>query len=349
MAVLVRMSLFACAMASLIERVECPTLNPLSHNRYKIWFTISARCGETSARCRCNSITSTSLNGLSSPRPYPPRAISARGISASPFPRAAADDAAPKTYRNKTSTSSARRSQISRPPPPAWCLRRKRCSSTLRNFLYSGNTSVGRLAPVGASRLSACARTFSSSRDAFIAYVAEQFKSEIQNQNSAVHRQQGDLTLKAWPRRLRPLGCSFASSESHDRLRRGTRPACVPCDARQYFKNEVTGVGSSCLRPCRNCSSIRNCASRRSPPAFRIRTAAAADVPPVASKSSTSTTRSPAVTASVCISISAWPYSSEYLAVAVMNGSLPRLRIGTKPRPSSYATVDPKRKPRAST
>ena len=28
--------------------------------------------------------------------------------------------APPKTYRNKTSTSSARRAQISRPPPPAW-------------------------------------------------------------------------------------------------------------------------------------------------------------------------------------------------------------------------------------
>ena len=45
------MSLLACAMASLIERVECPTLNPLSHNRYRIWFTISFTCGETSARC----------------------------------------------------------------------------------------------------------------------------------------------------------------------------------------------------------------------------------------------------------------------------------------------------------
>src|SRR5262249_29344913 len=56
----------------------------------------------------------------------------------------------------------------SRPPPPAWCLRRNRCSSTFRNFLYSGRTSVGRRVPVGAKRLSACAKTFSNSRDAFI-------------------------------------------------------------------------------------------------------------------------------------------------------------------------------------
>ena len=26
----------------------------------------------------------------------------------------------------------------------------------------------------------------------------------------------------------------------------------------QYFKNDVTGVGSSCSRPCRNSNSIRN-------------------------------------------------------------------------------------------
>ena len=111
------------------------------------------------------------------PRPYPPRATSARGTSASPFPRVAADDAAPKTYRNKTSTNSARPAQISRPPPPAWCLRRNRCSSTFRNFLYSGRTSVGRCLPVGARRLSACAKTLSSSLDAFIApRVLEQFR-----------------------------------------------------------------------------------------------------------------------------------------------------------------------------
>src|SRR5215468_1887775 len=130
-------------------------------------------------------MTSTSLNGFSSPRPYPPRAISASGTSPSPFPRATADDAAPKTYRSKTSTSSARPAQISRPLPPAWCLRRKRCSSTFRNFLYSGRTSVGRRVPVGARRLSACAKTLSSSRDAFIAAcVAEQFRSQIQKPKS---------------------------------------------------------------------------------------------------------------------------------------------------------------------
>src|SRR2546428_326074 len=56
-------------------------------------------------------MTSISLNGLSSPRPYPPRAINASGTLVSPFPRAVAA-APPKTYRNKTSTSSARRAQI---------------------------------------------------------------------------------------------------------------------------------------------------------------------------------------------------------------------------------------------
>src|SRR5262249_33439130 len=62
---------------------------------------------------------------------------------------------------------------------------RNRCSSTFRNFLYSGRTSVGRRVPVGARRLSACAKTLSSSREAFIAAcVAEQFRSQIQKPKS---------------------------------------------------------------------------------------------------------------------------------------------------------------------
>src|SRR5262249_7975541 len=105
--------------------------------------------------------------------------------SAPPFPRAATDDAASKAYRNRTSTNFARSAQISRPPPSAWCFSRNRCSSTFRNFLYSGRTSVGRLVPVGARRISACAKTFSSSRDAFIArLLRNNLESQIQKPKS---------------------------------------------------------------------------------------------------------------------------------------------------------------------
>ncbi|MNR58437.1 hypothetical protein D3C85_1794350 [compost metagenome] len=58
-------------------------------------------------------------------------------------------------------------------------------------------------------------------------------------------------------------------------------------------------------------------------------------VPPVAIRSSISTTRSPGFTASVCISTVALPYSSSYSSATVVNGSLPFLRIGTKPTFSS--------------
>src|SRR6184192_4849184 len=105
-------------------------------------------------------------------------------------------------------------------------------------------------------------------------------------------------------------------SVSDDCFRPGGKTLC-PAEV-QYFKNEATGVGSSCLRPWRNSNSIRNCASSRRPPALRMRTAAAAEVPPVASKSSNSTTRSSALIPSICISISASPYSSEYLAISVL-------------------------------
>src|SRR5947207_5069090 len=98
----------------------------------------------------------------------------------------------------------------------------------------------------------------------------------------------------------------WVGDESLPSRSKGLMPAAV-----QYFKNEATGVGSSCLRPWRNSNSMRNCASIRRPPALRMRTAAAAEVPPVASKSSTSTICSPALIASMCISISASPYSSE--------------------------------------
>ena len=62
---------------------------------------------------------------------------------------------------------------------------------------------------------------------------------------------------------------------------------------------------------------------------------AASMVPPVAIRSSTSSTRWPVRTASVCISTAALPYSSEYSSATVRYGSLPFLRTGTKPRFSS--------------
>src|SRR5262249_60759206 len=48
----------------------------------------------------------------------------------------------------------------------------------------------------------------------------------------------------------------------------------------QYFRNEVTGVDSSFVRPCKNSSSIRKIASVRSPPTFLIKVTAEALVPP---------------------------------------------------------------------
>src|SRR5262245_61279105 len=59
-----------------------------------------------------------------------------------------------------------------------------------------------------------------------------------------------------------------------------TRPGTRRVKHRQYLRNEVTGVGSSPFRPSRNSNSMRNCASSNCPPALRIRTTAAADVPP---------------------------------------------------------------------
>src|SRR5664279_4575190 len=50
----------------------------------------------------------------------------------------------------------------------------------------------------------------------------------------------------------------------------------------QYFRNETIGIGANFSRPCKNSSSIRNCAATRTPPTFLISVTADADVPPVA-------------------------------------------------------------------
>src|SRR3954469_13440486 len=71
-------------------------------------------------------------------------------------------------------------------------------------------------------------------------------------------------------------------------------------------------------------------------------------VPPVASRSSCTSTRVPGAMASVCSSSRSVPYSSWYSAVTVAYGSLPGLRARTKPASSSLATAGPSRKPRAS-
>src|SRR3954453_16408939 len=70
-------------------------------------------------------------------------------------------------------------------------------------------------------------------------------------------------------------------------------------------------------------------------------------VPPVANRSSWTSTRAPAATASEWTSSASVAYSSTYSARTVSCGSLPGLRASTNPAPSSRATAGPARKPRA--
>ena len=86
-------------------------------------------------------------------------------------------------------------------------------------------------------------------------------------------------------------------------------------------------------RPLRKSSSIMHAMPHTLPPACSTRDAAAAAVPPVASTSSTIRTRSPGLMPSRCSSIVAVPYSSSYSSAIVSDGSLPALRMGTKPAP----------------
>ena len=69
--------------------------------------------------------------------------------------------------------------------------------------------------------------------------------------------------------------------------------------AAQYTTRERTGKSFKFLRPLRNFSSMRNTASRIFAPSFCTSAAAAAEVPPVASRSSISSTRAPGLSASV--------------------------------------------------
>ncbi len=114
------------------------------------------------------------------------------------------------------------------------------------------------------------------------------------------------------PRSARAAG----DSRGGDRGRppRELRQAVAPAEGRALSKISGTSspVSDRAFRAhARNSSSIKNCASSSSPPTFLINAAAAADVPPVASRSSISTIFSPGSMLSTCISISASPYSSE--------------------------------------
>ena len=71
--------------------------------------------------------------------------------------------------------------------------------------------------------------------------------------------------------------------------------------------------------------------------------------PPVANRSSTMTTRSPAVRLSAWTSKAASPYSRAYLTLMVVPGSLPALRIRTSGRSCWRASGAPKTNPRDST
>lgn len=84
------------------------------------------------------------------------------------------------------------------------------------------------------------------------------------------------------------------------------------------------------------------------PPDFCTNSQAAFNEPPVAIKSSTSSTRWPSLIASCCISNTSLPYSSLYSTEIVSPGNLPRFRTGTQPIDNSDAIMKLKRKPRAS-
>src|SRR5437867_1406938 len=85
------------------------------------------------------------------------------------------------------------------------------------------------------------------------------------------------------------------------------------------------------------------------PPSCSISRSVAAIVPPVASRSSTASTRCPGLTASSWMASASRPYSSSYSTSMVLPGSLPSFRTGTKPALSSWASASPKMNPRDST
>ena len=84
------------------------------------------------------------------------------------------------------------------------------------------------------------------------------------------------------------------------------------------------------VNQCEQASSIKKMIFTTSPPSSSTSFAPASMVPPVAIRSSTRTTFCPGIIASLCISISALPYSRSYFADTVSQGSLPFFLTGTK-------------------
>src|SRR3954447_901916 len=112
--------------------------------------------------------------------------------------------------------------------------------------------------------------------------------------------------------------------------------------------SERTSYSARFSRPSRNASSMRKAQATTSPSSCSTSWHSARAVPPVASRSSWTSTRAPAATASEWTSSASVAYSSTYSARTVSCGSLPGLRASTNPAPSSRATAGPSRKPRAS-
>lgn len=110
---------------------------------------------------------------------------------------------------------------------------------------------------------------------------------------------------------------------------------------------EYTGASSLELA-FRKVNSTMNRYSRVLPPCLATRSPAAFADPPVAIKSSTTTTLWPGLMASTCISNESMPYSFSYEALSHGPGSFPCFRTATKAAPNLKAIIGPRRNPRAS-
>src|SRR5699024_1035295 len=115
-----------------------------------------------------------------------------------------------------------------------------------------------------------------------------------------------------------------------------------------YTRRDVTGVSPSCDLPFSPANSIIVTNPATLAPALATNCALAFIVPPVANTSSMMSTRSPACSASVWISMVGTPSSSSWLAPRVSAGSLPSWQTGTNPAPKANARVGANMKPRAS-
>src|SRR5439155_23425339 len=122
------------------------------------------------------------------------------------------------------------------------------------------------------------------------------------------------------------LGARFGRSKD-DAARRDA----VDVHGPQCWIRAWTSQPLSCSRPLSEDNSTRKASPTISPPSWRTRLTVAAAVPPVASRSSTMSTRSPIAIASRCTASELEPYSRLYLTSKMSAGSLPGLRTGTTP------------------